>query len=155
MAFLSWHGLMHRQERRSLASAFVGEMVAVLRAIEEHEVLAALERAAGPDAEIALPKLTLPHPAIYEADAGRLDWLPAPLPRRIAYFYARIATLQADLAELEAAPASGPAAEKRRERIGHVLDELRETLDLGDEILRELRLLLERHGHRYDHLHEH
>ncbi|MFZ5791913.1 MAG: hypothetical protein ACOY3L_14570 [Pseudomonadota bacterium] len=155
MSFLSWHGLVHRQERRSLASAFVGEIVAVLRAIEEHDVLNALEQALRAGAALPLPRLTLPHLAIYEADAGKLDRLPAPLPRQIAYFYTRILSLQSDLAELGAEPASGAAAEHRSERIRHMLSELREALDLADDILRELRPLLETHGHGHSHLHEH
>jgi hypothetical protein len=158
MAFLckfGLHGLVHRQERRSLASAFVGEIVAVLRAVEEHDVLNALEQALRSDAAPLLPRLTLPHLAIYEADAGKLDRLPAPLPRQIAYFYTRLLSLQGDLAELGVAPASGPAAGSRDERIRHTLNELRETLDLADDILRELRPLLETHGHGHSHSHRH
>jgi hypothetical protein len=52
------------------------------------------------DSAVALPKLTLPPFTIYTADAAKLDELPLPAPRKIAYFYAQIASIQNDLTRL-------------------------------------------------------
>ena len=49
------------------------------------------------DSSVALPNLTLPPFTIYTADAAKLDELPLPVPRKIAYFYAQIASIQDDL----------------------------------------------------------
>ena len=89
----------------NLASAFVGEIAAVLHLIETHDVVSMLERALdAPDRAAALPNLTLPPFTIYTVDAARLDELPFPAPRKIAYFYAQIASIQDDLARLAAEP---------------------------------------------------
>ena len=135
----SLHSLTHRREIRSIASAFVGEIAAILHLIETHDVVAMVEKALdASDRSVALPNLTLPAFTIYTADAARLDELPLPVPRKIAYFYAHIASIQDDLARLAREPDPG----RRTERIRRVLTELNDTLALGDDILRELRLLL-------------
>jgi hypothetical protein len=71
-------------------------------------------------------------------DAAKLSELPLPTPRKIAYFYAHIASIQDDLARLATEPGPG----RRTERIRRVLAEFDGALALGDDILRELRLLL-------------
>jgi len=135
----SLHGLIHRREIRSIASAFVGEIAAILHLIETHDVVSMLEKALDvSDSSVALPILTLPAFTIYTADAAKLDELPLSTPRKIAYFYAHIASIQDDLARLAREPDPG----RRTERIRRVLTELNDTLALGDDILRELRLLL-------------
>ena len=135
----SLHGLIHRREIRSIASAFVGEIAAILHLIETHDVVSMLEKALDvSDSSVALPTLTLPVFTIYTADAAKLDELPLSTPRKIAYFYAHIASIQDDLARLAREPDPG----RRTERIRRVLTELNDTLALGDDILRELRLLL-------------
>jgi hypothetical protein len=79
---------------------------------------------------------------IYTADAAKLDELPLPAPREIAYFYAQIASIQYDLTRLATEPVSEGSAGSRTERIRRVLTELNDALYLGDDILRELRQLL-------------
>ena len=139
----SRHSLTHRREIRNLASAFVGEIAAVLHLIETHDVVSMLERALdAPDRAAALPNLTLPPFTIYTVDAARLDELPFPAPRKIAYFYAQIASIQDDLARLAAEPVPEGPAGGRLGRIRSVLTELNDALALGDDILRELRPLL-------------
>ena len=139
----SLHDLTHRREIRRVASAFVGEIAAILHLIETHDVVAVVEKAldasSGP---AALPNLTLPAFTIYAADAARLDELPLPVPRKIAYFYAQIASIRDDLARLAAEPAAERSVDNRTERIRRVLTELNDALTLGDDILRELRPLL-------------
>jgi hypothetical protein len=139
----SLHRLTHRREIRNLASAFVGEIAAILHLIETHDVVSMLEKALdASDRAAALPNLTLPPFTIYTVDAARLDELPFPAPRKIAYFYAQIASIQDDLARLAAQPVPEGPAEGRRGRIRFVLTELNDALALGDDILRDLRPLL-------------
>jgi hypothetical protein len=142
----SLHSLTHRREIRSIASAFVGEIAAILHLIETHDVVSMVETALdASDGTISLPNLTLPPFTIYTAEAAKLDELPLPVPRMIAYFYAQIASIQDDLARLAAEPVSGGpggSAGSRTGRIRHVLAELNDALALGDDILRELRQLL-------------
>lgn len=140
----SFYGLTHRREVRSLASAFIGEIAAILRVIETRGVVSALERAiAGADGAHALPSLQLPPFTIYTSDAAELGKLPLPAPRQIAYFYAQMASLQNDFtglaAELGQGSGSKHAGEARR-----LLSELEEALALGNDILRSLRPLVSR-----------
>jgi hypothetical protein len=145
MAFLSnwsFHSLTHRRGIRSIASAFVGEIAAILHLIETHDVVSMLEKALdASDSSVALPNLTLPPFTIYTADAAKLDELPLPTPRKIAYFYAQIASIQDDLTRFATEPISGGSA-GRTERIRRILAELNDALALGDDILHELRPLL-------------
>jgi hypothetical protein len=139
----SLHSLTHLREILSIASAFVGEIAAILHLIKTHDVVSMLEK--GRDASdhpAPLPSLTLPAFTIYTADAAKLDELPLPVPRKIAYFYAQIASIQDDLIRLATEPISEGSAGSRTERIRQVLTELNDALALGDDILRELRPLL-------------
>jgi hypothetical protein len=139
----SLHSLTHRREIRNLASAFVGEIAAILHLIETHDVVSMLEKALDtPDRAAPLPNLTLPPFTIYTVDAARLGDLPFPAPRKIAYFYAQIASIQDDLARLVAEPIPERPAGDRLGRIRGLLTELNDALALGDDILRELRPLL-------------
>ena len=139
----SLHDLTHRREIRRVASAFVGEVAAILHLIETHDVVAMVEKAldasSGSEAFLIL---ALPAFTIYTADAARLDELPLPVPRKIAYFYAQIASIRDDLTQLATEPVSESSVDRRTERIRRVLTELNDALTLGDDILRELRPLL-------------
>jgi hypothetical protein len=139
----SLHSLTHRRQIRNLASAFVGEIAAILHLIETHDVVSMLERAlVASDSAVALPSLTLPPFTIYTADAARLSELPLPAPRKIAYFYAQIASIQDDLTRLATGSVLEGSAGTQTERIRCVLAELNDALALGDNILHELRPLL-------------
>jgi len=94
------------------------------------------------DSPVVLPNLTLPAFTIYTADAAKLDKLPLPAPRKIAYFYLQIASVQNDLTRLATEPLLEGSDGSRSERIRRVLTELNDALTLGDDILRELRPLL-------------
>jgi hypothetical protein len=143
LSIWSLHNLTHRREIRSIASAFVGEIAAILHLIESHDVVSMLEkRLDSSNRPVALPNLTLPPFTIYTADAAKLDKLPLPAPRKIVYFYAQVASIQDDLTRLATELVSEGLAGNRTERIHSVLTELNDALALGDDILRELRPLL-------------
>ena len=87
LAAWGFYGVSRRRQRRRLASAFVGEMVAVLREIELQEIEGNLERfTAFAKPGVPKPKLSLPEFVIYHAAADKLDYFAEPLPRKIAYF---------------------------------------------------------------------
>jgi hypothetical protein len=143
-----WRDISRRRMRRSLASAFIGEIVAVLRIVEVRDVVSKLARdAEGPgDAELSLAGFSLPQFTVFQASAGRLTWLRSPLPQQIAYFYARLGVLTDDLRAI--ATPSDAAAEARPEHARRTLAEIRETLDLADDILRALQIFVSKQHHR-------
>jgi len=89
------HSLLHRTERRNLASALIGEIVAVLRAFEVNRLVEQLEVAANADG--AAPKLNLPPFVAYKAIAQKIDRFSLPLPRQIVFFYTRLSVIEDDL----------------------------------------------------------
>jgi hypothetical protein len=135
---LAWWGRCSLvQRRRRLASAFVGELVAILRIVEDHQLEDKLSGVADGSADgFDLAGFALPPLTIYQADAGHLDRFPAPMPRQIALFYTRLGALQADLQDLATKPSAA--------RAETVLAELREILAEADEALRALRRFVSR-----------
>jgi len=141
MLFASGFG--SRRARRNLASAFVGEVAAVLRAIERNPLLhEGGERLVGEEAaEECVAEM--PHAVVYEANAGHLDLFKAPLPRELTYFYTRISALSERLHAL-AAP-SELSDETRGEYVHLAQADAHRAMELGDELLRHLRPLVSRH----------
>jgi hypothetical protein len=132
------HSILHRPQRRNLASALIGEIVAVLRALEANRFVEKLESAANADG--TAPQLSLPPFVAYQAIAQRLVWFSAPLPRQIVFFYTRLSAIEQDLRLIN----SAASAQKidRKEQLLVILAELQDTLRLGDEILRLLRRIV-------------
>jgi hypothetical protein len=80
----------------------IGEIAAVLRAIEVSNVeQELLELAPSPDNDARDAfGFALPPCAFYRWNARRLVWLRSPLRREVAYFYARLSSLRAELRAL-------------------------------------------------------
>jgi hypothetical protein len=152
---LSLRHVRRAAERRYLASVFVGEIVAILRGIEIEDVVARMAQASPPgSAPRSMSALTLPRFVIYEAHAARLCGLPPSLSRKISHVYTRLAMLQHDSTALASSAGLPETADNRAGRTATLLHDLEETLDVADEVLRELRPLLPvRHaGRRERHL---
>ncbi|GEM_PF-2061732 len=134
--------LGRRQACRNLSSALIGETVALLDAVESHKLVARLE-ALGRGEQEQLGRLPPLPMVVFGANADKLDRLPAPLPRKIAYFYTRLATLWGRLEALGAMRASehGLTAQEA----AALARELNTVLDLADDVLRHLRQGLVRH----------
>ncbi len=122
--------------RRALASALVGEMAGILRIIETGKLEERLHEAgAKRRSSRARPKefgSSLPEPAIFEANANRLDVFEPSLARKIANVY----TL------LKGVTDSLPMVANDTEQSEAVLIQLQEGLGLADDVLRGLRPLL-------------
>jgi hypothetical protein len=127
--------------RRSLASGFIGEIVAVLRALETRDVVAQLGRLAVKegDRKQSAYGLELPPCVVYQANIRRLIWFRSPLPREIVYFYTKMAGVAEELRAL-----AGPAVptDTRVEFVRSVMVDIGEVFELGDALLRRLRPLV-------------
>ena len=134
--------VVQRRERRNLASALIGEIVAILDTAEKQGLVAQLDRCASEDGLLLPHQPALPPFAIFNGNAGALGCFDAPLPRKIAYFYTRFATLWGSLEGLSAAPAGAMGNDLRAQRARALATEFRTLLDLADDILRQLRPLL-------------
>ncbi len=136
-------GFGARRARRSLASAFVGEIAAILRAIERNPVLQddAAGLVAGASSEECVAEL--PHVVVYEANAGHLDHFNAPLPREITYFYTRVSALAERLHAL-AAPAE-LSSQTRADYVRLAKTDAGRAEELGNELLHHLRPLVSHH----------
>ena len=132
-----------RRARRNLASAFVGEIAAVLRAIEQNPALQ--DHALGLVAESSDTECVaeLPHVVVYEANAGHLDMFDAPLPRELTYFYTRVSALSERLRAL--ASPSNLSNQARSEFIHLAQVDARRAEVLGDELLHHLRPFVSSH----------
>jgi hypothetical protein len=91
------------RNRRNLASAFVGEIVAAMETVEAHAEVRRLhlielgESNTLPDfSDLQLPKLT-----VYETNVGQLALFDSPLPRELSYFYTRLMALPIRLRALK------------------------------------------------------
>jgi hypothetical protein len=131
-----------RRKRRTLASALIGEIVAILDTIEAQGVVVQLDKCATAEETFASRQPVLPAFAIFNGNAGRLECFDAPLPRKIAYFYTRLAALCGSLEGINAMPAGAFGNDLRTQRAQVLATEFRTILDLADDILRQLRLLL-------------
>ena len=129
-------GLMQTRLRRNIASALIGEIVAILRAIESQDVVARLTPAVNPEGEprVDLRSFTLPPFTAYQAVAENVVLFSSPLPRKIAFFYSLLPGLANPAIDSEKQDGDRSAAV-----------ELRQELDLADEILRDLRHLVSAH----------
>ncbi len=132
-----------RRTRRNLASAFVGEIAAVLRAIERNPVLQ--DHVPGLVAQSAATECVaeMPHVVVYEANAGHLDVFNAPLPRELTYFYTRVSALSERLHAL--ASPSHLSDEVRDEYIHLAQVDANRAMELGDELLHHLRPYVSSH----------
>jgi hypothetical protein len=133
------HSFVHRTERRNLASALIGEIVAVLRGFEANSLVEQLELAAA-NADRNLPQFSLPPFVAYRAIAQKLDRLRAPLPRQIVFFYTRLSAIEDDIRTVNSMALEQNSDRKRQLKM--ILAELQDTLRLGDEILRSLRRMV-------------
>jgi hypothetical protein len=128
--------LGQRRECRNLTSALIGEIVALLDAIETQSVVAQLDGIAGGEPA----PLNCPAPLsmiVFSANAGKLDRFPAPLPRKLAYFYTRLASLWGHVEALGARPTVHQSL-TAQEALA-LSNGFKDTLLLADDILRQLR----------------
>ena len=130
------------RSRRGLASALIGEIVAVIEGIEGFEEVRKLEDM-DVEADEHLDELgafTLPKFSVYESNADRLDLFDAATQRQIAYFFTRAGSLAGHLHAL----ASGNKESKELCK-QHAIDAQREInglSELGNDLLHDLRKLV-------------
>jgi hypothetical protein len=140
---LRWHWV--RRRSRDLASALVGEIVAILRVIETDEIVRrfgeTVRKRPAKSGGIGY-RFVIPRPTIYEVNAGRLCVFRAPLPRKIAYFYKLLAGISGKLPSsiTDSSPGARPMVDAQH--ASAALAQLEEALLVADEILNGLRPML-------------
>jgi hypothetical protein len=140
-----WQAFRRRPSRqqRSLAAAFVGEIAAILRSIDEHPLSQALsdqthaiEQTNGSRPRFGIP--ALPKFTIYEANVQKIAEFDGKTARELAYFYTCLATLSERLRSL----ASQIDLDDRKRYIQLVNSDAECVLEAGDQVLRRLRPLV-------------
>jgi hypothetical protein len=131
------------RHQRSLAAAFVGEIAAILRSMDDHpssrnhnDQEQAPERANGsclPCSISALPRFT-----IYESNAQKIADFDGKTARELAFFYTCAATLSERLRSLP----SQVDSDDRKRCIQLVNSDAECLLEAGDQVLRRLRPLV-------------
>ena len=133
--WLKWRERHH--EAQCLAEALIGEITAVLETIEVQRLVDKLQNGANGDSENPnVGAFALPHLMVFEANAGRLDHLEAPIQRLVSQLFDRFAALPIEVGTLRDTAAlltedGGPRA--------RVLESLNQSLRLADEALLALR----------------
>src|ERR1700694_1707143 len=130
------------RSRRGLASALIGEIAGVIDGMEGFEEVRKLEdMAIGADEHLdELGAFTLPRFAVYESNADRLDLFDAAVQRQIAYFFTRAGSLAGHLHTL--ASAKNESMELCKQHAIDAQREINSLLELGDDLLRDLRKLV-------------
>jgi hypothetical protein len=132
------------RNRRNLASAFVGEITAVMETVEEHPDIKRLSlvQSIETDTPPEFGELHVPKPTIYEMNVGQLLLFDAPLPRELSYFYTRLMGLPGRLRALRRGDPS--SAEDVKRRTDEALADIAHTMNLGENLLRSLRKYVSR-----------
>jgi hypothetical protein len=136
--------LPRRRDRRNLASAFAGEIAAAIEAVAEHPEVRRLQlvQTSAGERPFDFSHFKLPKLAVYEANADKLSLFDAPLPRELSYFYTRLADLPQRL--LAVKPPGTLPAEDLKSRTKSAIDEITQTMTLGDDLLRSIKVLISR-----------
>jgi hypothetical protein len=132
------------RSRRGLASALIGEIAAVMEAMEGFEEVRKLEEMEiGAEEHLdELSAFTLPKFSVYESNADRLDLFDTAIQRQIAYFFTSAGSLSGHLHALAATRKEATVLCKQ-----HAIDAQKEInclFELGDGLLRDLRKLVAR-----------
>lgn len=134
-----------RLESQWLASALIGEIAAVLATIEVQRVVDTLQDSESDPRGVPYPHgFALPRLMVYEACAGKLDHLGAPVQRMVTQLFDRLAALPIEIASLEEARYTLPL--ENGGPSSRVLGSVKEVLELADETLVALRSIATPHS---------
>jgi len=128
-----------RRDRRNLASAFVGEIVAAMEAVADHSEVKRLHHVASTATEppFDFSDFKLPRLAVYGANIAKLCLFSAPLPRELSYFCSGLDDLPQRLRALKPSPTS--SADDLQSRAQSAIGEIAETMTLGENLLRSVK----------------
>jgi hypothetical protein len=124
--------------RRNLANAFLGEVLALVEAVEAYEDFDRLKVAAEgtlkslADFQVFAP----PRFVVYENSVGHLGIFNSPLQHGVILFYTRLQRL---VDYLNALPSFATSPETSKQCARAALTEISGTIVLGDELVRSLR----------------
>jgi hypothetical protein len=132
------------RSRRALASALIGEIAAIIEDMEGFEEVRKLEdMTTGADEHLdELGAFELPKFSVYESNVDRLGLFDTATQRQIAYFFTRAGGLAGHLHALASSRNESKDLCRR-----HAIEAQREIIglsELGDDLLRDLRKLVDR-----------
>jgi len=132
------------RSRRGLASALIGEIAAIIEDMEGFEEVRKLEdMTIGADEHLdELGAFELPKFSVYESNVDRLGLFDTATQRQIAYFFTRAGGLVGHLHALASTRDESKDLCRR-----HAIEAQREIIglsELGDDLLRDLRKLVDR-----------
>ena len=132
------------RSRRGLASALIGEIAAIIEDMEGFEEVRKLEdMTIGADEHLdELGAFELPKFSLYESNVDRLGLFDTATQRQIAYFFTRAGGLVGHLHALASTRDESKDLCRR-----HAIEAQREIIglsELGDDLLRDLRKLVDR-----------
>lgn len=135
------HRLDDGRTRRALAGAFAGEVAAICAIARRRDYLGAMTqlhehvRHSGQPRRLVL-SITQDYFQIYRSNAGALGLLPAATAEQVALFYTQTKSLIEDVLPTAPNPQDAATAEQTlQEQIALLQD----TLQLGDELVKQLR----------------
>lgn len=120
---LRWNG----RKRRNLASAFAGEISAIVAVLEDR----AEAEGATSDTAFVMPRCDL-----YKANAGQIDLFDAPLPSQLTHFYTRLAGLPEFLRNHGKTRATSDVNVASADPVATEMEHL---MTEGEDLLRQLR----------------
>jgi len=128
------HWMKERSERRSLASAFAGEITGLLEITRRRKYLETIDGLVQDPIQCFKVPANSEYFKVYANNVGNLGKLPVPLPMKVACFYARAESI---LEDFKNPPEIDDAvAIKAFNQELYVL--LKETMEIGNSIIAEL-----------------
>jgi len=134
--------LLYTRERRNLASALIGEVVAVVLAMENDPVVREIEAVQALGSDGGGHQLRLPQPAIYEGAAAKLDRFNVPIPRKIAHFFEGLPSVVSEIGNV----AGAEGTEASPSRMQQLRSVLKNTFEEADDILLAIRAIVAPHN---------
>lgn len=133
-----------RRDRRDLASAFVGEIVAAMAAVADHSEVKRLQlvQTVACESPFDFSDFKLPKLAVYETNAAKLSLFKVPLPRELSHFYTWLTDLPQRLRALR--PSATLSSEEMKWRTQSAIEEIARTMTLGDDLLRSIKVFVSR-----------
>ena len=135
-AYTQW--LQRKAERENLASAFHGEISALLSIIEKRGYMSSIEEdiefiEKTGQAQFSHFRVTKSYFSVYEQNVGKIGILSAPLPEKIVLFYTFIFAILEDFEEMGLLAFEYSNVSELAERLNEMRDIAKNIISIGNE----------------------